>query len=224
VEVDDFMFLTSFVEDDDPPPSEVHASTGTRDAIVQAAHRCIRRYGIRRTTMEEVARMANLSRGAVYRYFPDKDALVQEVLVSNGHRVRDQLAALLDGADSLDTQVALAARFAVTPRKGELLLDLGETEPEALALMLTVHAQPWIERATRFWEPYIRKAQRRNEVRADLDTSQAAEWVARSLYSLAITPTVTVAGDRPDDVGRFAATFVLGGLRPPEQMAKKRRT
>ena len=47
--------------------------------ILESAEQCIERYGIRRTSMGEVARVASVSRGSVYRYFDDKDALVAGV-------------------------------------------------------------------------------------------------------------------------------------------------
>ena len=47
--------------------------------ILDAAEQCIHRFGIRRTSMGEVARVGKLSRGSIYRHFADKDALVEGV-------------------------------------------------------------------------------------------------------------------------------------------------
>ena len=47
--------------------------------ILDAAEQCIHRFGIRRTSMGEVARVGKLSRGSIYRHFGDKESLVEGV-------------------------------------------------------------------------------------------------------------------------------------------------
>ncbi|MFE9580320.1 TetR/AcrR family transcriptional regulator [Nocardia sp. NPDC006044] len=50
-------------------------------AIFTAARRCVEEFGVRRTTLTEVARRAGVSRPTVYRRWPDTGALVAELLV-----------------------------------------------------------------------------------------------------------------------------------------------
>ncbi|MEU7141288.1 helix-turn-helix domain-containing protein [Nocardia sp. NPDC046473] len=50
-------------------------------AILDAARRCVEEFGVRRTTLTEVARRASVSRPTVYRRWPDTGALVAELLV-----------------------------------------------------------------------------------------------------------------------------------------------
>lgn len=47
-----------------------------RVQILNAAWVCFYRNGVQSTTMEEIIREADLSAGAVYRYFPSKDAII----------------------------------------------------------------------------------------------------------------------------------------------------
>jgi TetR/AcrR family transcriptional regulator, repressor for uid operon len=47
-----------------------------RTAILDAAERCFVLHGFHRTTMQDLARMAGMSVGNLYRYFPAKDAVV----------------------------------------------------------------------------------------------------------------------------------------------------
>ncbi|MEU7765526.1 helix-turn-helix domain-containing protein [Nocardia sp. NPDC049190] len=50
-------------------------------AILDAARTCVQEFGVRRTTLTEVARRAGVSRPTVYRRWPDTGALVAELLV-----------------------------------------------------------------------------------------------------------------------------------------------
>ncbi|RJO69843.1 TetR/AcrR family transcriptional regulator [Nocardia panacis] len=50
-------------------------------AILAAARDCVREFGMRRTTLTEVARRAGVSRPTVYRRWPDTGSLVAELLV-----------------------------------------------------------------------------------------------------------------------------------------------
>ncbi len=72
-----------------------------RAQIVAAARRCFARNGFHATSMDDVIGEAGLSAGAVYRYFPGKDALV--------------VATIEDTLDVLHTLVGPSLREATSP-------------------------------------------------------------------------------------------------------------
>lgn len=47
-----------------------------RERIMEAARRRFGRFGIRATTMQDIAREADIAVGTIYQFFPDKDALI----------------------------------------------------------------------------------------------------------------------------------------------------
>ena len=49
----------------------------TTDAILDAARASVAQFGIRRTTLSDVARLAGVSRMTVYRRYPDLPALIR---------------------------------------------------------------------------------------------------------------------------------------------------
>src|ERR1700743_958909 len=57
-------------------PESDPAREAARLAILKAAERCFSRFGLTKTTMEDIARAAGMSRATVYRYFADREALV----------------------------------------------------------------------------------------------------------------------------------------------------
>lgn len=70
------------------PPSERRMTAAARrqrekvarrEAILEAAEARLREVGPRTLTMDEVAQLAELSKGALYLYFPSKDALLAAV-------------------------------------------------------------------------------------------------------------------------------------------------
>lgn len=56
-------------------------------AILAAGRACVEEFGVRRTTLSEVARRAGVSRPTVYRRWPDTRALIAELLVRELHRI-----------------------------------------------------------------------------------------------------------------------------------------
>jgi AcrR family transcriptional regulator len=187
----------------------------TEDRILAAAERSMERYGLRRVSMNDVAAEAGLSRGSVYRYFPDRDALVDAVLARTAERFVAASKAAVDRGRTLADQVAEGAVFIVRHRRdAELALHLDAERDTLLATLLTARSDYLLEQWVEFWLPRLEQAQARGEVRARLDRRQAAEWIVRMLFSFAVLPSVTV--DLADDpaVRTFVTTHLVRGLAP----------
>jgi AcrR family transcriptional regulator len=78
--------------------SEGSGRGGRREAILQAALRRFTRYGYRRTSMDEIAREADISRAALYLHFDNKEALFRELSES----VHEQILAGAEAAASAE--------------------------------------------------------------------------------------------------------------------------
>jgi AcrR family transcriptional regulator len=173
----------------------------------------VRRFGIRRTSMKEVARLAGVSRGSIYRYFPDKEALIAAVLSRNDAHFVAACDELVADQSTLADKLAAMAVWIHDQAATSLFLNLDETEPETVALMLTTHARPMIDRWIEFWPSHIEAAQAAGEVRPDLDPRQTAEWIVRTMLSLTTTASVTFDADDPDQLRDVVATYLARGLR-----------
>jgi hypothetical protein len=97
---------------------------------------------------------------------------------------------------------ALGARFAG--------VELGSAT--AAFFVGTMHSEPMLRRSIAFLAPYVRAAQARHEVRADLDVAQAAEWIARIFFAIAELPAATFDADDPKALRRFVRQFLIRGL------------
>ncbi len=191
---------------------ELPAATAER--ILRAAETCVRRWGIRHLSMTDVATEAGVSRGSVYRYFADRESLVQAVLerVAEAHVLEAEPA--VRRRRSLAGKVAEAAVFVRHLAEDERRLGLHEHpgEPEQATLQLA--ASPamfarWVD----FWVPFLEDARAEGEVRADLDLQQASEWIMRILISLVTVPSATVDLDDPVQLRQFIEGHLVRGFR-----------
>src|SRR5262245_48336089 len=71
---------------------------------MDAARVCFLRNGFHQTSMQDVVREANLSIGAVYRYFPSKN----ELIMALAEQVIDQIAGVFDSVADEDPPLPLA--------------------------------------------------------------------------------------------------------------------
>jgi len=113
--------------------SRLESSAATRRALLDAARQLLNEGGPPRVTLREVGARADVSRGAPYRHFPDKESLLAAVGSESWDRISDQLKQLPhptadDGATVLRS--ALNALIAV-----------GREEPEVYRMMFTLPAQ-----------------------------------------------------------------------------------
>ncbi|MEI9896509.1 MAG: TetR/AcrR family transcriptional regulator [Chthoniobacter sp.] len=66
-----------------------------RALILGAARRRFCRFGIRATTMQEIARDTDIAVGTIYHFFPDKDALIRAWVTEHCQQMHDEMADVL---------------------------------------------------------------------------------------------------------------------------------
>ncbi|HYP57338.1 MAG TPA: TetR/AcrR family transcriptional regulator [Beijerinckia sp.] len=78
-----------------PPPTT--PTTDVRILEIAADH--IRRYGIARTTVTRIAEEANMSHANIYRYYPSKEALIEEITAAWLRPLEAGLRTIADAPD-----------------------------------------------------------------------------------------------------------------------------
>jgi AcrR family transcriptional regulator len=201
-------------------------TTDTRLAIIEAAHACFRTYGLRKTTIVDIARQAALSRGTIYQYFEDKAAIVEACAENLSFRFYREMAKAMDRGSSLEDKLSLAAAFVSAARRSvepEKFFDADE-----VSLLLTKNVGVLLRECVDFIAPYLAAAKLTGEVRKDLDVGAAGEWFARILFSLFSTPSSTLDMDDPEVVRRFVRDHIIKGYsdgqeyRPGERSIQSR--
>src|SRR5437588_12753639 len=150
-----------------------------RERILEAGYRCVARYGLAKTTVEDVARASGLSRATLYRYFPGgRDQLLRDVIAWETGRFFGRLAEAVAGAPDFPSLLEEALIFAHRAiEEHEVLQKVLQTEPERLLPQPTVESDRTRLFIRRFLVPYLE----REDLRPGVSAEQAADYVARML-------------------------------------------
>lgn len=185
------------------------------DTLFQAVYRCFVRFGPAKTSIADVAAAAGFSRRTVYRYFPTRDALIAAYVQWGVDRFHELARARLERLESFEARMEELALMARTPQVafGAEVGNLALSAAMAQFFVGTMHSQPMLRRSVDFLAPYVREAQAQREVRRDLEPAEAAEWIARVLFSIAELPSVTFDVDDAKALRRFVRRFLVPGLR-----------
>ena len=97
------------------PVTSSTAARSVRDRLIDAAEVCLRAKGIRATTVSEVAEVAGVSRGWLYRHFPDKLSLLGAAIVRLNEVFWSESHAMLDRVEGLDQQIVEGVRHGRNP-------------------------------------------------------------------------------------------------------------
>ncbi|MCV7175463.1 TetR/AcrR family transcriptional regulator [Mycolicibacterium sphagni] len=185
-----------------------------QERLVDAAEACLRAKGIRATTVSEVAEAAGVSRGWLYRHYPDKASLLGAAIVRLNNAFWAESHQVLDAIDAFEEQLAVGVRLgrSAYDSPGALVMQLRRDEPEEFAACAGAGVQGLVPDLGRFWQPYLEAARDRGEIHADTELAEAAEWVARVQISLGTVPGETLDPDDYDAVLRYMRRYVLPGL------------
>lgn len=179
--------------------------TSIREQILTAAVEAATVHGITKLSMGDVARQAKLSRQTLYRHFPNKDALIAEVVLAETDALIATVVAA--GQDHQDPRDALAAGLLAAlraAREHPLLDRLIRTEPEALLPLLTTDGGPVMARVRSVVEAILAEGMGGLE---PLPLRRFADVVTRLLISYA----VSAPDDPPEEVAAYVATFLTHG-------------
>lgn len=185
------------------------------DRVAAAALAQFAEFGIRRSTIDDVARRAGVSRVTVFRRFENKQRLVEVVVAREIRRGVAELSRVWEEGESLEQRLLHGLSFTVSFVSDHPLFDrLLRSEPEMLLPLLTVDGAP----ALALYRSLI-AGLLHGEVRAGhvttVDPDRVAEVIARLAMSLVLTREGTISLDDPDSMGALVKLALLPILQPP---------
>lgn len=187
-----------------------------RERVLAGTYACVARFGLGKTTVDDVAKESGVSRASIYRLFPGgKDQLLREAVGWEMDRFFARLAEQVYDAPDFATLLERGLVFAHDSlREHEVLQKVLVTEPERFLPLLTVEQHRVVRFITAFLLPYLEREQEEHRLRAGVDLEAAADYVARMVLSLIGSPGRWDLDD-PDEVRRLVREELLGGILAP---------
>jgi len=184
-----------------------------RQQILAAAESVIARYGVSKTTMDDIGRQAGVSRPTVYRYFGDRDNLLGALIERRTRLLFDRARDYIFGFDTFAEQLVEGLLYLVDHGRRDPIVRilvgpeyLGMTTPIVNGTTLAA------ELTAEMWQPVLGRAIQRGEIRSDLDVLAVGQWLA--LVQFILVGRRDVAGSDDPATRLLLKTFVLPAFVP----------
>jgi AcrR family transcriptional regulator len=196
--------------DASPPTGVPDRVSPHRIRIVDAALDCIARQGTAKTTVDDAAQGAGVSRATVYRVFPGgKDDLLGAVAETEMARLFSALGARMGAAEELSDVLVIGIVEAVTriTRHPALNYMIAHEPDVVLGRLVFDESNRLLATASRFISPFLIRWMDPEEA------ARVAEWATRIVLSYCIAPTGEMDLTDPARARHLVRTFVLPGIR-----------
>ena len=196
-------------------PTQAERSARTRNALLESAARGLSRYGYGNLVLEQVARDAGYTRGALYHQFKDKENLTLAVLEWVDETWRCEVGGLVEQEDDpVAALIALARGHAVFCRRDVARFGL------ALRLEFSGQDHPVGRAVERVSESLVERCARlikRGRRNGSIPPGPPARAVALAFVGAFEGAVIALAGQAPHDelLAARAAAGVLGLDGPP---------
>jgi AcrR family transcriptional regulator len=190
--------------------TQAERSARSRSALLESAARGLSRHGYARLNLEQVAREAGYTRGALYHQFADKQALAMAVIQWVDEAWREEVGPKIDREnDPVDALLAMARGHAVFCRR-----DVARV---VMALRVEFSGQDHpvgreIERVTETGRKRIARLVNAGRRDGSIPPGPPARAVARAFLGALEGAVIELAGQAPHDetLAVRVATGVLG--------------
>ena len=179
-----------------PPPASL-------DPFLDAAAQCFSRYGIRRTSVQDVAEAMRINRTTVYRQVGNVESMVRLLTAREMHRLLTTLARQASGKLGPAEVVELLAAAVEYARAHPVVAKVIADEPELLGRGLT-DVPEFLGRAATVMAPLLDSAMRAGHL-ARRDPIVVAEWLSRIGATVILAPP-------PGDLRAFLRELLLPSL------------
>jgi AcrR family transcriptional regulator len=195
----------------------------TSARILDAAFEEFCRIGVQRSTMEDVARLAGVSRITVYRRFATKSALVDQVIRREVRRYFDQFLLDIAKAESAADRVVLGFVSSLRAfRRNPLIGGLMAADPRSLAPSTIGDGGRTLATVREFVAGQLRREQVAGTVPVEVNVDIVAELMVRVCSSLLLIPSHIIDLDDDEQLAEVARQFLVPMLEPSGATVKRR--
>jgi AcrR family transcriptional regulator len=182
-----------------------------REKLLDAAEECFTRFGLSRTSIEDVAREAKVSRSTVYRYFEGRNELVAAAYMRESAEVFERVKVLMgeDGTFA-DRVVRVTVRAINALRSGRHFPMLFNSDGALLSSQAIIASKMFYEAGHAAMQPFFEDAQSRGELPVGLDLDDFIEWHLRLVFSFAMFDSPMPRDQQ--SLSRLLKTFIAPAL------------
>jgi AcrR family transcriptional regulator len=176
--------------------------------VVAAALRCVARWGLAKTTLDDVAREAGLSRATVYRIVPGgKESLMALVSLHELNRFFLSLHEAVEHVDTLEETIVAGVTTAARhlEHHGALKFMIEHEPAQILPLFAFTNLDRILANVSAFAAPYLAPW-------LGAEGGRCAEWIARIVLSYTCVPSPEYDLTDQESARRLVRTFVLPGI------------
>ncbi|WP_153414556.1 TetR/AcrR family transcriptional regulator [Nocardia macrotermitis] len=184
--------------------------------LLDSAYEQFCRMGIQRSTMEDVARRAEVSRITVYRRFATKDTLVEQVILREFRRYFDQFLVDIRQARTVSDRVVMGFVSSLRAIRGNPLIGgMLATDPDLLVSILMRDEGRTVAAVRQFVAGQLRREQGAGNIGAGVDTDMVAELMVRVCASFLAIPSQLIDLDDETQLTSLAERFLVPMLEAP---------
>jgi AcrR family transcriptional regulator len=161
-----------------------------RERLLDAAEGCLTQFGPQKTSMEDVARAAGMSRATVYRYFENRDALLLGVASRQSANLAADAISYLSRFDNISDWLVEGLLFTLRelpkrPVFASLVTSLDSRASGSLFLGSAGLTQIGVN----VLRPMFANAKEQGLLRDDIDLDMLIEWLLRVLWTYLNAPS-----------------------------------
>ncbi|MGW0638109.1 TetR/AcrR family transcriptional regulator [Nocardia salmonicida] len=185
------------------------------ERILDAALVQFERVGVRKTTIEDIAKAADVDRATVYRRIGSRDDVVSAAFEREVRRLLVDLGEIPARHDTFDEIVVDVFTTVITRWRAHPLVErLLTLEADRLLPQLTVDGASFFLLSVAASTEIIRKVLEDNRFPDIPDLGARVEVVCRVVHSLILQPVGTIDTGSEQALAAFARTYVLPILVP----------
>ncbi|WP_227981407.1 TetR/AcrR family transcriptional regulator [Nocardia spumae] len=178
--------------------------------ILDAALVQFERVGVKKTTIEDVARQADVDRVTVYRRIGSRDDLVRAVTAREVQKLLDELNDIPSRHETIDdVVVAVFTTVVLSWRRHPLIDRMLTLEPERLLPQFTTDGGAPFVLAVESATTLLRNTLRDRDLPVAPDLRNRVEIACRIVHSIILQPVGTIDLDSDSDLTAFARAYLV---------------
>jgi AcrR family transcriptional regulator len=189
------------------------------EQVLAAARRCFARYGVDRTTMDDIAKESGIGRTGLYRLGLTRPEITEAAIVTRLRELGEGIRPIADRAAPFDELLLETSIATVDAARSdpELRHLLDTTTTVSLHRLITGHESSMQGIVLDVLGPMLRRARERGEIRPEVSDERAVEWLRGVYLMLMLREDLDADAEKA-----LVADFVLPSLVANRATPRKR--